>query len=216
MARRRIGLGWVATLATLVVVTACGGGSDAGSGGESDTAAAAAQETASPQESASEGAQSDQTSALILTDADLDSYRKGMRAEIDDVKKKAAALASATNGTDSLNALGELSNEANRTQAGADAAGMPLDRYQRLTRAVEDVLGAYSVSQMLKKTQSGVDTNSLSADARARVRENLAQAEAGLARLPQENVQLVVPHAAELDSLRLTPPALALKAASGV
>jgi hypothetical protein len=216
MARREIGLRRVAALVAVLAATACGGGGDQGNAAEADSAAASAQEAESPQrESAAQDAQAGESAALILTEGDLDSYRKGMRAEIDDVKKKVGALASAANGTDSLDALGELSNEANRTQAGADGAGIPLARYQRLTSAVNEVLGAYSVSQMLTKTQSGVDTSSLSEDARARVRENLEQAEAGLARLPQQNVQLVIPHAAELDSLRLLPPALALKAASG-
>jgi hypothetical protein len=55
----------------------------------------------------------------------------------------------------------------------------------------------------------------MSEDARTRVRDNMAQAQQGLKQLPEENVKLVVPHAAELDSLRLLPAALAVKAATG-
>jgi hypothetical protein len=44
----------------------------------------------------------------------------------------------------------------------------------------------------------------------------MAQVDEGLEKLPEQNVKLVVPHAAELDSLRLLPAALALKAASGM
>jgi hypothetical protein len=69
---------------------------------------------------------------------------------------------------------------------------------------------------MMKKNMAGADTASLPEDARARVRENMAQVDEGLEKLPEQNVKLVVPHAAELDSLRLLPAALALKAASGM
>jgi hypothetical protein len=204
-------------LMALLAVAGCGGGSDSSSDGSSDTAAAAEQEAA-PQEQASEVQQaaSEESGPMILSEQDLDRYRKGRNAEIDDVKKKIAALDAARSETDTLNALGALTNDEERTKAGASAAGMSVTDYERMTSAVDEVLGANSVSAMLKKNMAGADTASLPEDARAQVRENMAQADAGLKRLPEQNVKLVVPHAAELDSLRLLPAALALKAASGV
>jgi len=217
MARREIWLRKTAALVAVLTAVACGGGGDAGSEADADTAATAEQESAPPQqEGATQQAQAAQSGSMVLTATDLDGYRKGMQAEIADVKKKIAALGAAKSGTDSLEALGALTNEADRVQAGADAAGMPLAQFQQVASAVNNVLGAYSIAQMMRKSQAGVDTASLSEEARARVRENMVQAEAGLKRLPQQNVDLVVPHAAELDSLRLLPAALALKAASGM
>jgi hypothetical protein len=207
----------VVALAALVAAVGCGGsGDNADSGADADTAVAAEQEAApQPQASATEQTAAAESGPVILTQDDLDRYRKGRQAEIDDVQKKAAALAASKNETDTLNALGVLTNDAERSQAGADAAGMPLAQYERMTDAVDQVLGAYSISEMMRKSQAGTDTASLSEDARAQVRQNMAQAEEGLKRLPEQNVKLVVPHAAELDSLRLLPPALALKAVSG-
>jgi hypothetical protein len=217
MARRDRWFGRMVALVALMAAAGCGGGSDASSDGGSDTAAAAEQEAA-PQEQASavQQAAPEESGPVILTAKDLDLYRKGRKAEIDDVKKKTAALSAAKSETDTLNALGALTNEQERTKAGADAAGMAVTDYERMTRAVDDVLGAYSVSEMMKKNMAGADTASLPEDARARVRENMAQADEGLKKLPEQNVKLVVPHAAELDSLRLLPAALALKAASGM
>ncbi|HET7551127.1 MAG TPA: hypothetical protein VFK04_07540 [Gemmatimonadaceae bacterium] len=216
MARREIWIGKAVALAALLAVVGCGGGGD--SAADADTAVATEQEAApQPQESASaEQTAAEESGPVILTADDLDRYRKGRQAEIADVKKKVAALAAAKNETDTLNALGALTNDAERTQAGADAVGMSLAQYDRLTDAVDQVLGAYSMTEMMRKSQEGVDTASLPEDARAQVRQNMAQAEEGLKRLPEQNVKLVVPHAAELDSLRLLPAALALKAASGV
>jgi hypothetical protein len=216
MARSEIWVGRAVVLAALLAVVGCGGGGE--SGADADTTVAAEQEAApQPQESAgTEQASAEESGPVILSEDDLDRYRKGRQAEIDDVKKKIAALDAAQNQTDTLNALGALTNEAERTQAGADAAGMTLAQYDRMTDAVDQVLGAYSMTEMMRKSQAGVDTASLPEDARAQVRQNMAQAEEGLKRLPEQNVKLVVPHAAELDSLRLLPAALALKAASGV
>ena len=215
MVRREIWIGRGVAIVALLAVVGCGGSGD--SGADADTTVAAEQEAApEPQQDASAGqASAEDSGPTVLTEADLDRYRKGRKAEIDDVKKKVAALAAAKNQTDTLNALGALTNDAERTQAGADAAGMTLARYERLTDAVDQVLGAYSMTEMMRKNQAGVDTASLPEGARAQVRQNMAQAEEGLKRFPEQNVKLVVPHAAELDSLRLLPAALALKAASG-
>lgn len=215
MVRREIWIGRGVAIVALLAAVACGGKGD--SGDDTDTTVAAEQEAMpEPQQDASAGqTAAEETGPVVLTEDDLDRYRKGRRAEIEDVKKKVAALAAAKNQTDTLNALGALTNEAERTQAGADAAGTTLARYERLTDAVDQVLGAYSMTEMMRKNQAGVDTASLPEDARAQVRQNMAQVEEGLKRLPEQNVKLVVPHAAELDSLRLLPAALALKAASG-
>jgi len=211
--------GWFGTVALvgLLAVAGCGGGSDASSEGGSNTAAAAEQEAA-PQEQTSDVQQAaaEESGPKILSEKDLQLYRKGRNAEIDDVNEKVAALDAARSESDTLNAMAALTNDEERTKAGAAAAGMSVADYERLTRAVDDVLGAYSISEMQKKSMAGADTASLPEDARAQVRENLAQAEAGLKKLPEQNVKLVVPHAAELDSLHLLPAALALKAASEV
>ncbi len=215
MARRDRWLGGAAALVALLAVAGCGGRDAASGDGGSDTAAAAEQEAA-PQAQASDVQQaaSEESGPKILSEQDLDLYRKGRRAEIDDIEKKVAALNAARSETDTLNALGALTNDEERTKAGASAAGMSVADYERMTSAVDDVIGAYSLSEMLKKNMAGTDTASLPEDARARVRENMAQADAGLKKLPEQNVKIVVPHAAELDSLRLLPAALALKAAS--
>lgn len=215
MAGREIWLGRAVALVALVAAAGCGGGDKADN--DADTAVAVEQEAAPPSQDHAPPAQAtaEQSGPMVLTADDLDRYRKGRQAEIADVKKKAAALTAAKNQMDSLNALGVLANDAERTQAGAEAAGMSVPEYQRLTSAVDNVLGAYSISEMMRKSQAGVDTASMPADTRAQVRANMAQADEGLKRLPEENVKLVVPHAAELDSLRLLPAALAVKAASG-
>ncbi len=216
MARRDIWAGRGAAIIALVAALGCGGGSDTASDGGSDTAVASEQEAAPAQrESAGEQSAAAESGPVILTAKDLDLYRKGRQAEIADVKKKVAALSASKTETDSLTALGALTNDADRTQAGAAAAGMPVAQYERMTSAVDDVLGAYSVSEMMKKSMGGTDTASLPEDARARIRENMAQADEGLKRLPEQNVKLIIPQAAQLDSLRLLPAALALKAASG-
>ena len=213
MSRREIAFGRTALLIALAVVMGCGGG--ASSDADSDTAAVAEQEAAPP---AANGAAAARTAAqesgpIMLTADDLDRYRKGRLAEIEDVKKKAAALSAAKNGTDSLDALAALTDEAQRTAAGASAAGMDVAAYSRLTSAVDHVLGAWETSEMMRKMQGDVDTTGLDAEQRARVRDNIASAQAGLKNLPEANVKLILPRAPELDSLRMLPAALALKAA---
>lgn len=218
MARMEIWLGRAVALVALVATVGCGGGGGADSDAVGDTAVAAEQEAApQPQENAAaEQSSGDESGPVILAKDDLDRYRKGMQAEIDDVKKKIAAIGAAKNESDSLNALAALTNEADRVQAGADAAGMTLAQFKRMTSAVDNVLGAYSITAMMRQNQAGTDTASLPEAARAQIRQNMAQAEEGLKRLPEQNVKLVVPHAAELDSLRLLPAALAVKAASAM
>jgi hypothetical protein len=196
----------------LIALAACGGG-DAGDA-DADTAAAA--DTA-PQVAATEtqsgSADSQPSSApLMLTADDIRLYRRGREAEIAHVRALGDSMAKARTADDSGSIMGALVDEGGRQRAAAARIGIDEQRYLRLVQAVDEVLRKWQGAQMGGAVMKGVDTTQLSAEQRAQMR---SMATANYEGLPEQNVQLILPQAPVLDSLRMMPALLALAVAQG-
>jgi hypothetical protein len=147
-----------------------------------------------------------------LTTADLDAYEKGVLAQIEAVRKSSERLKTAKTANDTLSAIGDAL-PANTQQIGAQAAGMDLERWKVVSGQIEAVLQAHSGAAMMAQVASpqAMDTVSLPPAERARVRENLKQAQDQMAQqtaqayasLPPDLAATLKARAPHLDSLRL-------------
>jgi hypothetical protein len=199
--------------AALIALGACGGG-DGGDTGEADTAAAgdtATQVAATATQAGSADTQP-ATAPLTLTAADIQLYRRGREAEIAHVRTLGDSMAKARTADDSGSIMGSLVDEPGRQRAAATSIGIDEQRYLRLVEAVDEVLRKWQGAQMGGAVMKGVDTTQLSAEQRAQMR---SMATANYEGLPEQNVQLILPQAATLDSLRMMPALLALAVAQG-
>lgn len=184
----------------------CGGSKPAA---ESDAAAEASAEAPAAQPAPAAPSESRSTQ---LTVADLDAYEKGVQAQIDAVRKSSERLKTAKTADDTLSAIGDAL-PANTEQIGAQAAGMDVERWKVISGQIDAVLQAHAGSAMMAQMASpqAMDTASLPPDQRARVRENLKQAQDQMAQqtaqaygsLPPDLVAAFKARAPHLDSLRL-------------
>jgi|GEM_PF-1388488 len=153
--------------------------------------------------------------AVILTPQDIARYRRGMQAELEFVRARAVDVKNAKSSSDSLNALFALSDESGRRKAAVQAAGVDADQFRSIEDAIVAVLARWGNQRMVESMKQAADTATMSPELRARAKEGLQKLTEGFGDLPRENVDLVLPHAAELDSLRVMPAALAVKVAEG-
>jgi hypothetical protein len=199
----------------MVVMAACGRTHDRTNDPSSDSSTTAAQsDGAAPQAAPAATLAELPDTLMTLTTDDLDRYRRGMEAQVTYVRTKAQELANAKTAMDTLNAGFALSDATALRKAGAAGSELDETHWIALTHAVDAVLGRRMTAGIASQIGAQTDTASLSPEIKARVRENLAsmQGTAAYAGLPPENVKLVLARAHELDSLRLLPSALALKA----
>ena len=142
-----------------------------------------------------------------VTADDIDRWQKGLDAELEAVKKAAAQLKSAKNGTDTLAAMSATTDMSTRS-VGAKAAGVDEERYQVIRSTLSTVVG-----QMAPLEQE-MDVSKLPATAVAELKksreEGLAQA---TAELSPQLVEALRPRAAALRKQDLTLTAERLKAA---
>jgi hypothetical protein len=201
---------------------ACGGRHDAPAADSHAATAAAAAAASAPAPSSSESASAPVTTAasgtpgvdaVILTQQDIARYRRGMQAELEYVRARAVDVKNARSSSDSLNALFALSDEGGRRQAAVKAAGVDAGQFRSIEDAIVAVLARWGNQRMVESMKQAADTATMSPELRARAKEGLQRLTEGFADLPRENVDLVLPHAAELDSLRVMPAALAVKVA---
>ena len=214
--------GCVALVLSCAGLMACGGRHDAPAADSHAATAAAAAAASAPAPSSSESASAPVTTAasgtpgvdaVILTQQDIARYRRGMQAELEYVRARAVDVKNARSSSDSLNALFALSDEGGRRQAAVKAAGVDADQFRSIEDAIVAVLARWGNQRMVESMKQAADTATMSPELRARAKEGLQRLTEGFADLPRENVDLVLPHAAELDSLRVMPAALAVKVA---
>ncbi|MGH7626483.1 MAG: hypothetical protein ACREOJ_14345 [Gemmatimonadaceae bacterium] len=195
----------------------CGGRHDApvADGHAAPAAAAAAPSSSEPANAPATPAASGTPSidAVILTQQDIARYRRGMEAELEYVRARAVDVKNAKSSSDSLNALFALSDEGGRRKAAVKAAGMDADQFRSVEDAIVAVLARWGNQRMVESMKQAADTATMSPELRVRAKEGLQRLTQGFSDLPKENVDLVLPHAAELDSLRVMPAALAVKVA---
>ena len=156
----------------VALLAACGGGGD----GDADTSAMAdTSSSATAAEVPPAGASASAVDAPI-TASDLDAYEKGVAREIEVIEGAGRDLAAAKSGTDSLTALGKAMEHETKS-AGAQAAGIPIERYRHVTSTVDGWLGGASMDEPLKKQldESEKSIASLPADQQAAMKTNLEQ-----------------------------------------
>jgi hypothetical protein len=197
----------------LIALGGCGGG-DAGDAADADTTAPADTATQVSATETQGGSADSQPSAaaLMLTADDIELYRRGREAEIAHVRALGDSMAKARTADDSGSIMGSLVDERGRQRAAAARIGIDEQRYLRLVEAVDEVLRKWQGAQMGNAVMKGVDTTQLSDEQRAQMR---SMATANYEGLPEQNVQLILPQAPVLDSLRMMPALLALGVAQG-
>jgi hypothetical protein len=194
-----------ASLASVLALTltACGGEDSRSDEAPppADAAAEAGSEAAPPASDASAG------SPAPVTVADIESWQKGMTAELDAVRAAGTQLKEAKTGDDTLSAMMGMQEMATQ-EAGAKAAGLDLERY----KFVNSELSA-AVSYLTPEI-GGIDTTMLSPAQRDELREsNAAQLKQMEDRVPAEVVEALRPRAAELRKQSLALVAERLKSA---
>lgn len=166
----------------------------------------AEQNSAPPPPSAAPPASPPTEQTFALTVADIDAYEQGLRREIEVLRAAQERLRQTADDEEQLEILGEIQPRELRRE-GATAAGTSEDRYARVTSTINDVLGkremAASSQQM---APSAADLENMPAELRARVEENLRQAEAAwgdpYAGLPADTVPALQQRSDELARLR--------------
>jgi len=190
------------------IAVGCGGSAD-------DSADTAAGDTATQEVAAAPqggAAAPEQEGPLMLSEGDIDVYRRGREAEIASVREKAGQLKQAKSGTDSVTLMMALADERARQREASAAVGVPEERYRRVVQAVDDVLRKWQFAKMSSDMAAKTDTSEMTAEQKQQMRSMTTASYDGL---PPQNVELVLKQAPLLDSLRMTPVALAIAAAEG-
>jgi hypothetical protein len=142
-----------------------------------------------------------------VTVADIDSWQKGMAAELEAVRAAGEQLKSAKTGDDTLSALMGMQEMATQ-ETGAKAAGLELERYKFVNSELSAAV-SYLTPQL-----GGIDTTMLSAAQRDELREsNAAQLKQMEDRVPADVVDALRPRAPELRKQSLELVAERLKSA---
>lgn len=108
-----------------VALVACGGGSEE---------KAAAPDAAAPSRSSASGS----TQGVHFDNADLDAYARGLRREIEAIRAAKARAADAKTPAERGDAY-QATYESSTIPQGAEAAGVPTERYRAIREAVHDV-----------------------------------------------------------------------------
>jgi hypothetical protein len=188
-----------------LTLTACGGG-------DSDTDDAAPPAQAADAEPASEAPQASDASpsagtTVPVTVADIDSWKKGMTAELEVVRAAGTKLKEAKTADDTLSAMMGLQETAT-WEAGAKAAGLDVERYKFINSELSAAV-SYLTPQL-----GGIDTTILSPAQRQELREsNASQLKEMEERVPAEVVEALRPRADELRKQNLELVAERLKSA---
>ncbi len=173
-----------------LTLTACGGSdSDTDEAAPRVDAEARAEEGTEPARQAP-GAMAGTNAPVTV--ADIDSWQKGMAAELEAVRAAGASLKEAKTGDDTLSAMMGLQEMATR-EAGAKAAGLDVERY----KFVNSELSA--ATSYLTPALGGIDTTMLSPAQRDELRQsNADQLKQMEDRVPADVVEALKPRAAEL------------------
>jgi hypothetical protein len=174
-----------------LVLAACGGKEkDA----DPETTADSASEAAAAQPSSEQDVQASTENPITapLTVDDIGRWEKGMAGELKAVQEAGDKMKTAHTNEDTLSAMMGV-QEMNTQQAGAQAAGLELERY----KFVRSNLSA--VAQYMTPALGGIDTTMLSQSQREEMRrDNEAQIQRMQAEVPADVVEAMRPRAVEL------------------
>ena len=185
--------------------TACGGGdSDTD---EAPPPAEAGADTGAGGEVAPPASDASADAPAPVTVSDIDSWQKGMAAELEVVRAAGTKLKEAKTPDDTLSAMMGMQEMATQ-EAGARAAGLELERYKFVNSELSAAV-SYLTPQL-----GGIDTTMLSPAQRDELREsNAAQLKQMEDRVPPDVVEALRPRAAELRKQSLELVAERLKSA---
>jgi hypothetical protein len=196
-----------AALACVLAFTlsACGGG-DA-DGDDAAPAAEAGTDTAGEAAAPADDSAPGNAAMTPVTVADIDSWQKGMAAELQAVRSAGAKMKEAKTSDDTLSAMMAVQEMATQ-EAGAKAVGMDLERY-KFIRSELSAATSYLTPQL-----GGIDTTMLSPAQRDELRQgNLAQLKQMEERVPPSVVEALRPRAEQLRKQDLELVAQRLKSA---
>jgi hypothetical protein len=198
-----------AALACVLVLTlaACGGGGGDARSDEAAPPADAGADTDAGSEAAPPAPDASAASMQPVTVPDIDSWKKGMAAELEAVRAAGTKLKEAKTGDDTLSAMMGMQEMATQ-EAGAKAAGLDLERYKFVNSELSAAV-TYLTPEL-----GGIDTTMLSPAQRDELREsNAAQLKQMEERVPADVVEALRPRAAELRKQSLELVAERLKSA---
>src|SRR5690606_26499373 len=143
---------------------------------------------------------------FALTAADIDAYEQGLRREIEVLRAAQERLRQSGDDEEQLEILGEIQPRELRRE-GATAAGTSEDRYARIASTINDVLGKREMAAASQQmAPSAADLENMPAELRARVEENLRQAQTAwgdpYAELPADTAAALQRRSDELARLR--------------
>lgn len=188
-----------------LTLTACGGG-------DTDTEDAAPPAEAADAEAASEASPATEAGPAAaatapVTVGEIDSWQKGMGAELEAVRAAGAKLKDAKTADDTLSAMMGMQEMATQ-EAGAKAAGLDLERYKYINSELSAAVS------YLTPALGGIDTTMLSPAQRDELREsNAAQLKQMEERVPTDVIEALRPRADELRKQSLELVAERLKSA---
>ena len=210
-------------IALVLTVAACSGSDDQQA--MDQQAADAASQPAVPTQDMSGDA------GAPLTSADLDAYERGMKKEMEIVQDLVKQAEGTTDDAKQLEIM-TAALEDQTMDDGAQAAGMPLDRYRALRNRMTEVLSASSFSIMgaalrdqARQSEAQLDSlagQGLTAEQIAQSRKNVQEMKDQLDAQERTTLEMIAPDAREafkqralrLDSLRMNTVGLRLKVAS--
>jgi len=221
----KTGIGHGALACALALSVAACGGSDDESAAEDQQTEAVTQDAGQP-----ESMQAD--AGAPLTVADIDAYERGMRKEKEIVEELVRQAEKTTDDTEQMKLM-TAAMEEQTMDDGAQAAGLPLERYRDLRNRMSEALGASSLSivgsalrQQAALSEAQIDTLAQQGGmAPAQVeqsRQNAAQMRQQLDAQEKAGLEMIAPDAREafkqrvlrLDSLRMETVGLRVKVAS--
>jgi hypothetical protein len=180
LVRARLTIGVIVTAALVAACSRDAKSSAADSTGRDSVAEATPDSgaTASATSTASAPSGGASSSAAPLTVDDVDRWQRGMEAELQAVHDAAAKLRDAHSNTDSANAIMGTTDLATRS-AGAKAAGVDEDRYQRIRSTFSALVGKLSpIEQEMNVSQMPA---AMVAELKKSREQSLAQDTVGLA-----------------------------------
>jgi hypothetical protein len=190
-----------------LALTACGGGDGASRRDEAAPPAEAGADTGAGSEAAPPASDASAASTQPVTVPDIDSWKKGMATELEEVRVAGTKLKEAKTADDTLSAMMGMQEMATQ-QAGAKAAGLELERYKFVSSELSAAV-TYLTPEL-----GGIDTTMLSPVQRDELREsNAAQLKQMEDRVPADVVEALRPRAAELRKQSLGLVAERLKSA---
>lgn len=188
---------------TLASLAAGCGGKDASDG--IDSAVGDTTATAEAPAAATPPASGDAPAPLEV--ADIDRWQRGMQGELEAVRKAGESLRSAKTGTDSANAI-FAANEMSTRGAGATAAGVDEERYQRIRTTLSPIVAQMSPLEL------EMNVAQMPASMVEQMKKGRAEALASaIAELPPALIKALEPRAADLRRQDLALVAERLRAA---